>query len=319
MEELSCPRCRMTKYRNPALQLMINICGHPLCKSCVDVVFARESAPCPDCGRTLRRSGFRTQVFEDTRVDKEVDIRKSVMKIYNKLESDFPTLRDYNDYLEEVEAIIWNLESGVNERETREKMAEYKMENEALIRRNQIRFNQERAYFKDTQAREAKEREARAQMRSKLDKEEDEARRKLEEEFLQELKSNSHLTAEELLERRRKFEAENAAKKSSGDRMSIDVYVNTNTNDDVSATDADSGDQIPATDYVYHEEVMDIAGPDMPESRDLWDGGYMNHVRQATQRDMGGGYSSLISCQRALCDAFGGLFATPEATATGVM
>lgn len=59
-------------------------------------------------------------------VDKEVDIRKTVLKIYNKLENDFATLRDYNDYLEEVEDIIWSLESGVNERDTREKMAQYK-------------------------------------------------------------------------------------------------------------------------------------------------------------------------------------------------
>lgn len=60
-------------------------------------------------------------------MDKEVDIRKSVLKIYNKQESDFPTLKEYNDYLEEIEDIVWSLESGRNEKETREKIALYKL------------------------------------------------------------------------------------------------------------------------------------------------------------------------------------------------
>ena len=55
-----------------------------------------------------------------------MDIRKSILKIYNKQESDFPTLKEYNDYLEEIEDIVWNLESGRNEKETREKIAQYK-------------------------------------------------------------------------------------------------------------------------------------------------------------------------------------------------
>lgn len=58
----------MTKYRNPSLKLMINICGHALCEACVELIFTRESAQCPDCGRTLKKNGFRTQLFEDTRM-----------------------------------------------------------------------------------------------------------------------------------------------------------------------------------------------------------------------------------------------------------
>ena len=67
MDELACPRCRVTKYRNPSLRLKINTCGHALCESCVELVFIRESAPCPECGRSLKKSGFRNQIFEDTR------------------------------------------------------------------------------------------------------------------------------------------------------------------------------------------------------------------------------------------------------------
>ena len=65
MDELSCPRCRTTKYRNPSLKLLINVCGHALCEACVELTFTRDSAPCFECGKNLKRSAFRTQLFED--------------------------------------------------------------------------------------------------------------------------------------------------------------------------------------------------------------------------------------------------------------
>ena len=62
-------------------------------------------APCPICQRTLRKNKFRLQTFEDTLVEREVDLRKRIARTFNKTEEDFPTLKDYNDYLEEVENI----------------------------------------------------------------------------------------------------------------------------------------------------------------------------------------------------------------------
>nr|XP_019824575.1 PREDICTED: CDK-activating kinase assembly factor MAT1-like [Bos indicus] len=75
------------------------------CESCVDLLFVRGAGNCPECGTPLRKSNFRVQLFEDPTVDKEVEIRKKVLKIYNKREEDFPSLREYNDFLEEVEEI----------------------------------------------------------------------------------------------------------------------------------------------------------------------------------------------------------------------
>ena len=36
-----CPVCRTTKYRNPSMQMLVNVCGHGLCSSCVETLFAR--------------------------------------------------------------------------------------------------------------------------------------------------------------------------------------------------------------------------------------------------------------------------------------
>lgn len=41
MDDQVCPRCKTTKYRNPSLKLMVNICGHALCESCVDLLFLK--------------------------------------------------------------------------------------------------------------------------------------------------------------------------------------------------------------------------------------------------------------------------------------
>ena len=41
MEEDGCPRCKTTKYRNPSLKLMVNICGHTLCENCVELLFVK--------------------------------------------------------------------------------------------------------------------------------------------------------------------------------------------------------------------------------------------------------------------------------------
>lgn len=51
------------------------------CESCVDLLFVRGAGNCPECGTPLRKSNFRVQLFEDPTVDKEVEIRKKVLKM----------------------------------------------------------------------------------------------------------------------------------------------------------------------------------------------------------------------------------------------
>lgn len=70
MEEQGCPRCKTTKYRNPSLKLLVNVCGHSLCENCVELLFIKGSGACPDCGTALRRNNFRLQLFEDASVEK---------------------------------------------------------------------------------------------------------------------------------------------------------------------------------------------------------------------------------------------------------
>lgn len=106
------------------------------CESCINRLFSSGPAPCPQCRTTLRKAQFVIQTFEDLQVEKEVQIRKKVGKMYvtfceiliffwwetpltilafsfNKRLEDFKgDLRAYNDYLEEVEELstyTWRL------------------------------------------------------------------------------------------------------------------------------------------------------------------------------------------------------------------
>lgn len=107
-----CPVCKSSRYLNPHMKFLVNPeCYHKMCESCVDRIFSHGPAPCPiaGCARTLRKGRFREATFEDLKVEREVDIRRRVASILNKTADDFETLKDYNDYLETVEEVTWNL------------------------------------------------------------------------------------------------------------------------------------------------------------------------------------------------------------------
>ena len=95
------------------------------CESCIDRLYTLGPAPCPICGKTLKKMTFIPQTFEDLVVEKEVAIRRKLAKEsvaqcfwsvsatcsplsgirFNKRREDFPDLCSYNDYLEQVEDI----------------------------------------------------------------------------------------------------------------------------------------------------------------------------------------------------------------------
>ena len=153
-----CPVCKSDKYLNPNLKFLVNPdCYHKLysppsnaqvltndsCETCIDRIFTLGPAPCPQCERILRKAKFRKQTFEDTLVEREVDIRQRIAKSFNKRREDFKTLRAYNDYLEEVEDIIFNLVNGTNVKQTEAKVSAYEAQNKSSIATNEARLKSE--------------------------------------------------------------------------------------------------------------------------------------------------------------------------------
>ncbi|ORY33526.1 MAT1-domain-containing protein, partial [Rhizoclosmatium globosum] len=117
------------------------------CESCINRLFLAGAAPCPFCKTSLRKSNFVTQTFEDLRVEKEVHYRKKVGKFFNKRLEDFNyDQRKFDDYLEEVEDIMFNLINDVDVQATNERVEKFRQENKDLIAANLNRqANEDRA------------------------------------------------------------------------------------------------------------------------------------------------------------------------------
>jgi CDK-activating kinase assembly factor MAT1 len=80
-----CPVCHSRRYLNRHIKFMINPeCYHKICNSCVERIFSHGPATCPiaGCGKTLRKNRFRAPTFEDLRLEREVDIRRRISKVY---------------------------------------------------------------------------------------------------------------------------------------------------------------------------------------------------------------------------------------------
>jgi len=64
---------------------------------------------------------------------KALRARQRVTSVYNKRQGDFATLREWNDYLESVEEMIFNLTEGIDVAATEQKLNDYRRENATEI------------------------------------------------------------------------------------------------------------------------------------------------------------------------------------------
>nr|CAO98822.1 subunit of TFIIH [Nakaseomyces delphensis] len=150
-----CPICKTDRYLSPDVKFLVNPeCYHKICESCVDRIFSLGPAPCPykNCDKILRKNKFKTQVFDDVGVEKEVDIRKRVFNVFNKTLADFDgNLEEYNKYLEEVEDLVYKLDNKIDVAETEEKLRTYEELNKQLIMSNLERSKKDLENFEQRQ------------------------------------------------------------------------------------------------------------------------------------------------------------------------
>ncbi|OLL25007.1 RNA polymerase II transcription factor B subunit 3 [Neolecta irregularis DAH-3] len=131
-----------------------------MCTTCRDRLYQHNTpAPCPVCGTILRARDFREQTFEDTGVEREVDVRKRMARIFNKAQDDFDDLRDYNDYLEQVEELTFNLVYRVDVEQTEARVAKYEAENKISIQYNTERSQYEASELQRREQEQQRERQ----------------------------------------------------------------------------------------------------------------------------------------------------------------
>ncbi|KAF7551661.1 hypothetical protein G7046_g7662 [Stylonectria norvegica] len=140
-QDETCPVCKTTRYFNRDMEFRINPeCYHRMCKTCVERIFKDGPNQCPyaGCHKTLRLRGFKSAFFSDLRVEREVDIRRRVAAVFNKVEDDFENLDGYNDYLYMVECLTDDLVNGPDDarRKAESELMEWEARHKADIERN---------------------------------------------------------------------------------------------------------------------------------------------------------------------------------------
>jgi len=284
------------------MKLMVNVCGHNICESCVELLFVKGSGSCPECNIPLRRTNFRLQLFEDASVDKEVDIRRRILKDFNKQEEDFESLREYNDYLEMVEDIIFNLTNNLEILETNKKIQQYKEENKDNIVKNRSRLSKDALELLDILSMEEKySKQVKLEMKV-LEEAEKAAKIKNKEKLIDDLMFGDADANQILADHREKVSIEEKSKALFSTGMDLDS--------------GPGGPQIPVqvqdAMFVYSDPHQELLGPLPPGQERLGDSGYLHHIKAASSGERAGGYVETFGCFRALQEAMAGLYFVPS-------
>lgn len=149
-------------------------------------------------------------------------IRKRISKYFNKRPEDFATLEAYNNYLEEVEDITFNLINGVDVAETEAKIKQFQIENQDLIAQNAVYEARQAELNKRQEDAVKKEREERKAELLRLD---EEARKEEEEIKRATIRSleTSDISAKKLVARQRAV----AQKKASARALASELATKT--------------------------------------------------------------------------------------------
>lgn len=252
------------------------------------------------------------QLFEDPTVEKEVDIRKRVLRDYNKKEDDFNSLAEYNDYLEEVETIIYNLSNNIDVVNTNKKIEQYKKDNKEQIAKNKSKLGKEEYELEEILEME-KQQEEHRRVETKIEEVEVKRKKLREKEALIDELMFSNANAKNIVE----TFAQNAKEVKEEEIKQPPTKV----------TKFSSGIQfgkqsqtaflpIPVEEgplYVYKPPILVMDGPRAPSYEEIVSVGYTNHVRTETEQEKAGGFRSYIACMRALQDAFAGLYHVKKA------
>lgn len=270
------------------------------------------SGSCPDCRIPLRRNNFRVQMFEDPYIEKEVDIRKRVLRDFNKKEEDFHTLSEYNDYLEEIETIIYNLTNNIDIVNTNKRIEQYKKDNRELILKNKSKLSREECELEELLELEKQHEELR---RTEMRNEEIEAKKKKlrEKEALIDELMFSNANAKSILDtfaqnaKETKAEEEGAEARAAANAAKLKQFSTGikfgQSNNMFLPVPIDEGPL-----FVYKSPTLISDGPKPPNDEEISNCGYIKHVRSETEQEKAGGFVSNIACLRALHDALFGLY-----------
>jgi CDK-activating kinase assembly factor MAT1 len=69
----------------------------------------KKEFTCNICGTPVKRTTLTQRTLDAVQCEKDTNWRRRLLKVYNKTQDDFPSLKEYNDYLEHVEGMDHHL------------------------------------------------------------------------------------------------------------------------------------------------------------------------------------------------------------------
>lgn len=316
-EEVRCPNCGTTKYANVNLRMMVNVCGHSLCESCVEQLFVTGAAKCPTCDVVLKRAQFRIQLYDDESIEKDLEIRRRLLKDLNLKEHDFDTLEEYNDYLEKFETFVYNLANNIDIVETNKNIDRLKSDYTSKLSKSKNKISKDMELIEQF-LEEEREFEASRKINFNDDGVSLAAKKVAarKENIVDDLLA-SDLPAELIL-RTHKQQAESelaainemesqkqqqravamAAKRQQKIIFSSGIQYGSGV-----AFDENMDENDESLRYVYVPAKMANVGPPCPTPRTIQNNNYLQHIRLPNNEELAGGFLGLYPCQRALQEA----------------
>lgn len=237
------------------------------------------------------------QLFENATVEREVDIRRRILKDFNKQEEDFDTLNAYNDYLEMVESIIFNLANGIDMEATKKMVESYKRENKEDIQRNKYRQSKDMAFINRILKDEKNEEEERRTELMFLEKKIENEKIRNKESLLDELMA-SDAPADQVVASHQSHDISSMLGKVKVGSSFGETFIPPPVLQEL------------AYEYICRE--INTYGPAAPVIEDLDSKGFTKHVRPASPQSIAGGFTRTMACHRALQEALSGLFFFPH-------
>lgn len=297
-----CPKCKTKEYTNRSMVMMINECGHPLCKNCVENLFARNSGPCPQCGKTLYKKGFWQQMYDDPIVEKDNHIRKKLKKIYNLHREDFSNAREYNDYLEHFETIVMNLANDINLEETEAEIKNFKEKNSELIEKNRKKLDEDELFVQRNLEEERRFKELKERNGFNEENSGDKSGGIVNAKSIIEELKDSDLPAEVILDRQRKrqIEAELAEKEEAAKRKK---KLKLEAQQKRMETASFGPLRVSGAPFIYRPPELLINGPPVPTWENVASLGYVQHIRTISKGRLAAGFTPETGCMRALFES----------------
>jgi len=257
------------------------------------------------------------QLFEDPMVEKEVDIRRRILRDYNKREEDFASLAEYNDYLEEIEDIVYNLCNNIDIIETNKRIEAYKRDNREVIQRNKTRVGRDEYALEEMLELEKVQEEARRKELEELENEHKKKKARDKQALIEELMYSGKDAAQIVTEFAEKAEKQREEEKQLPPPKPANEFstgIKFGQTADPSLLPVPKSEEGPL--FVYEPLVPFSEGPAMPPTNEIVSRGYIAHIRAETPQENAGGFTSALACERALQEALQGLYYTAT---TGVV